>query len=100
MLGRPETVVAEPIHQLGHGLRLAQRSGQMRIAVTPLVDGRTAIADIVEVGMAGKKAIKLRDHNARPGWARRGNITPLILDQTELVANWGSVWVPRATRPM
>ena len=69
MLGHPETVVAEAVHQLGHGLGLAERGRQVRVPVAPLVDGRAAVANVVEVGMAGKKAVELGDHGAFPGWA-------------------------------
>src|SRR5262249_56003461 len=62
MLGHPETVVAEAIHERGHGLGLAQRSCKVRVRVTPLVDGRSAITDVVEVGMTGIEAVKLGDH--------------------------------------
>jgi hypothetical protein len=66
MLGHPEAVVAEAVHQLGHVLGLAQRGGQMPVVVAPLVDRRAAIADVVEVGMAGKQAVKLGDHGVFP----------------------------------
>src|SRR5215510_14866452 len=62
MLGHPETVVAKAIHERGHGLGLAQRSCKVRVRVTPLVDGRSAITDVVEVGMTGIEAVKLGDH--------------------------------------
>jgi hypothetical protein len=62
MLGHPETVVAKAIHERGHGLGLAQRSCKVRVRVTPLVDGRPAITDVVEVGMTGIEAVKLGDH--------------------------------------
>ena len=35
----------------------------VRVGITPLVDGRPSIADIVQVGMTGKKAVKLGDHS-------------------------------------
>src|SRR5580704_9983188 len=35
----------------------------VRVGITPLVDGRRSIADIVQVGMTGKKAVKLGDHS-------------------------------------
>ena len=63
MLGEPETVVAQAIHEPGHGLGLAQRRCEVRVGITPLVDGRPSIADIVEVGVTGKKAVKLGDHS-------------------------------------
>src|SRR5262249_23624351 len=50
------------IHERGHGLGLAQRSCKVRVRVTPLVDGRPAITDVVEVGMTGIEAVKLGDH--------------------------------------
>src|SRR5262252_7057071 len=62
MLGHPETVVAKGIHERGHGLGLAQRSCEVGVRVTPLVDGRSAITDVVEVGMTGVEAVKLGDH--------------------------------------
>jgi len=62
MLGQPETVVAKAIHECGHGLGLAQRRCEVGVRVTPVVDGRTAITDVVEIGMAGIKAVKLGDH--------------------------------------
>ena len=67
MLGHPEAVVAEAVHELGHGLGLAQRRRQVRIREAPVVDGRAAIADVVEVGMAGIKAVELGDHGEFPG---------------------------------
>src|SRR5262249_36927203 len=62
MLGHPETVVAKAIHERGHGLGLAQCSCEVGVRVTPLVDGRSAIPDVVEVGMTGIEAVKLGDH--------------------------------------
>ena len=62
MLGHPETVVAKAIHERGHGLGLAQRSCEVGVRVTPLVDRRSAITDVVEVGMTGIEAVKLGDH--------------------------------------
>src|SRR5258708_243735 len=62
MLGHPETVVAKAIHERGHGLGLAQRSCEVGVRVTPLVDGRSGITDVVEVGMTGIEAVKLGDH--------------------------------------
>src|SRR6266851_6859252 len=67
MLGQPETVVAKAIHELGHGLGLTQRSCEMRVRVAPLVNGRPAIADVVEVGMTGIEAVKLGDHREFSG---------------------------------
>src|SRR6516164_762417 len=62
MLRHPETVVAKAIHQRGHGLGLAQCSCEVGVRITPLVDGRSAIPDVVEVGMTGIEAVKLGDH--------------------------------------
>src|SRR5262249_19236186 len=62
MLGHPETVVAKGIHERGHGLGLAQRSCKVHVRVTPVVDGRSAITDVVEVGMTGIEAVNLGDH--------------------------------------
>src|SRR5260370_20365621 len=62
VLGHPETVVAKAIHERGHGLGLAQRSCEVGVRVTPFVDGRSAITDVVEVGMTGIEAVKLGDH--------------------------------------
>src|SRR5262245_57616852 len=62
MLGHPETVVAKAIHERGHGFGLAQRSCEVGVRVTPLVDRRSAITDVVEVGMTGIEAVKLGDH--------------------------------------
>ena len=49
--------------------------------LAPLVDGRAAVADVIEIGMTGKEAIKLGDHEAFPGWpaTREG----VILDQSQ-----------------
>src|SRR5262249_31067377 len=44
------------------GLGLAQRSCEVGVRVTPLVDGRSAITDVVEIGMTGIEAVKLGDH--------------------------------------
>src|SRR5262245_63958908 len=62
MLGNPQTVVAKAIHERGYRLGLAQRSCKVRVRVTPIVDGRPAITDVVEVGMTGIEAVKLGDH--------------------------------------
>src|SRR5215510_3667291 len=70
MLGGPKAVVAEGVHKFGHGLRLAERSGQVRVRVASLVDGRAAVTNVIEIGMTGKETIKLGDHEAFPGWAR------------------------------
>src|SRR5262249_17570777 len=62
MLGHPETVVARAIEGRGRGLGFAQRSGRGGVGVPPLVEGRPAITDVVEVGMTGIEAVKLGDH--------------------------------------
>ena len=62
MLGHPEAVVAEPIHDLGHVLGLAERRRQMLVAVAAVVGGRAGIADVIEVGMASIQAVELGDH--------------------------------------
>jgi hypothetical protein len=67
LLGHPETVVAKAVHELGHGLGLAQRSCEVRVRVPPLIDGRATIADVVEVGMTGIEAVKLGDHREFSG---------------------------------
>jgi len=65
VLGHPEAVVAELIHQHGHRLGLGQRARKMRIRIAPFVDRRAAVADVVEVGVAGVEAVELGDHGMR-----------------------------------
>ena len=66
VLGHPEAVVAEPVHQHRHGLGLGQRGREMRVRITPRVDGRAAVADVVEIGVAGVEAVELGDHGGGP----------------------------------
>src|ERR1700730_10147495 len=66
MLGHPEAVVAEPVHQLGHRFCLAKGAGEMGVRKAPLIDWRAAITEVVEVGVAGKKAVELADHERSP----------------------------------
>src|SRR5262249_949558 len=47
---------------LNAGITFAQRSCEVGIRVTSLVDGRAAITVVVEVGMTGIEAVKLGDH--------------------------------------
>src|SRR5262249_31964872 len=49
MLAHQKTVVAKAIHERGHGLGFAERSCGVSVRVTPLVEGRPAITDVVEV---------------------------------------------------
>ena len=62
VLGHPERVVAEPVHQLRHRLRLVEDGGEMLVGETAVVDRHPAIADIVHVDMAGKQAVEFSDH--------------------------------------
>src|SRR5262249_13745258 len=65
VLGHPEAVVAEPVHQHGHGLGLAERARKMRVRIAPRVDRRAAVTDVVEIGVAGVEAGELCDHGVR-----------------------------------
>ena len=58
VLGHPEGVVAVAVHHLGHGLGLGERGRQVLVGIAALVDRRAAIADVVEVGMAGDRGCR------------------------------------------
>src|SRR6516164_11218253 len=49
-------------------------SCEVGVRVTPLVDGRSAIPDVVEVGMTGIEAVKLGDHREFWSPTSRGRI--------------------------
>ena len=62
VLRHPERVVAQPIHQHCHRLRLVQRGGKLFVRITSVVDRRAGVADILQVDMAGIRAVELLEH--------------------------------------
>ena len=53
MLRHPVSAVAQAVHQLRHFFRFAQGGGQLFVRVAAIVDRRAAVADVLQVDMAG-----------------------------------------------
>ena len=64
MLRHPEGVIAEPVHELGHGLRFVEHGGEALVGEAAVVHRHAAVAHIVHVDMAGEQAIEFGDHDA------------------------------------
>ncbi len=56
MLGHPEGVVAETVHELRHALRLVEDGGELLVRIAPLVGGRRVLAHVAKVDVAGEIA--------------------------------------------
>ncbi|MNG36495.1 hypothetical protein D3C84_1235360 [compost metagenome] len=62
MLGHPERVVAQPVHELRHRLRLVEDRGEPLVRIEAVVDRDAAVSDILQVDMAGEQAVEFPDH--------------------------------------
>ena len=86
VLGHPERVVAVPVHQHRHRLRLLERRGEMSVVVEPIVDRRAGVADVVQIDMARVEAVEFRDHAA-------------FLPRSRGYLPHGRAWLPTRKRP-
>ena len=66
VLGHPEGVVAGPVHQLGHGLRLVEDRRQVLVGQPPVVDRRALQPRVLKVHVPRKKAPKPGNHAQPP----------------------------------
>ena len=66
MLSRPEGMVAQPIHDLRHGLGFVKDGDEMFVGKAPLIHGRTGVADVVHVDMTSKETIEFGNHAFSP----------------------------------
>ena len=71
VLRHPEGREAKLVHGARDGLRLPQRRGQVGVAVAPLVYRDAAVADVLDIGMAGEQAVEFGDHGRSSGYCRR-----------------------------
>src|SRR5271154_2005415 len=62
MLGHPERVVTQPIHQLRHRLRLVEDSGEMLVGIAPVIYRDAAIADIFDIDVPGEQTVEFCNH--------------------------------------
>ena len=67
MLGRPQHVEAEFVHELSDVARGEERLGQLSVGIAPLVGGRAVDPDIVELDLTDVEDVKLLDHGLSPG---------------------------------
>ena len=67
MLGRPQHVEAELLHQPGDVARGEEGLGEPLVGIAPLVRRRAAEPDIVELDLADVKHMELVDHAFFPG---------------------------------
>src|SRR5262245_15480802 len=66
VFGRPESVVAQTIHKLRHGLRFVEDRHEMLVGKAAVVDGRSSVSDVVYVDMACIQTIEFGNHAAPP----------------------------------
>lgn len=66
VLSHPERVVAEPIHQLRHRLSLVKDGAEMLVRKAAVIYRNTAIANIVHIDMASKRAVEFCYHFSIP----------------------------------
>src|SRR4029453_16336000 len=64
MLGRPQRVVAQLVHVLGHFLRGLKRLGEALVGITAIVGGSAREPDVLELNLSHVKSGELRDHFA------------------------------------
>src|SRR5215475_13759049 len=64
VLGRPQHVVAEAIHELCHVARGGEGLPQAFRGIAPVVGGRAGAADIVELDLADIEHMEVFDHRA------------------------------------
>src|SRR5262249_50276599 len=64
VLGRPQHVVAEAIHELRHVARGGEGLPQAFRGIAPVVGGRAGAADIVELDLADIEHMEVFDHRA------------------------------------
>src|SRR5271156_586937 len=62
MLGHPERVVTQPIHQLRHRLRLVEDGGEMLVGIAPVIYRDAAIADIFDIDVPGEQTVEFGNH--------------------------------------
>src|SRR5262245_66079897 len=62
VLGRPQHVVAETIHELRHAARSGEGLPQAFRGIAPVVGGRAGKADIVELDLADIEHMEVSDH--------------------------------------
>jgi hypothetical protein len=61
VFGHPERIVADPVHQLRHRLRLVEHARQVLVGVAAVVDRHAAIADILDIDVTGEQAVEFAD---------------------------------------
>ncbi len=62
VLGHPESVVAQTIHQLRHRLRLVEDGGEMLVGIAAVVHRDAAIADIFDIDVPGEQTVEFCNH--------------------------------------
>ena len=67
MLGHPEGVVAQPIHQLRHRLGLVEDRRQLFVGKPAVVHRGAGIAGILHVDVPGKQTVEFGNHGMASG---------------------------------
>ena len=63
VLRHPERVVAQAVHQHRHRLGLVKDAGEVVVRVAAVVDRNPAIADVLDVDVAGVEAVEFADRH-------------------------------------
>src|ERR1700758_3938210 len=71
VLGHPEGIVTDTIHQLGHRLGLVEDAGQVLVGKSTVVHRGAAIAGVLHVDMSGKQTVEFRNHGRSSRGSRR-----------------------------
>jgi hypothetical protein len=79
VLGHPERIVADAIHQLGHRLGLVENAGELFVPKATVVHRSAAVADIVQVDVSSEQAVEFRNH-AGPSTGILDRASTRILD--------------------
>ncbi len=62
VLGHPEGIVSDAIHQLRHRLGFIEHRSQVFVGKSTVIHRDPAIADIVHVDVSGEQTVEFRNH--------------------------------------
>ena len=93
VLGHPEHVVAELVHEDAHRLRLVEHGGEALVGVEPVVGGGGGEANVLKVNMPGEQASELVYHLVSSPvigvWGFRSAVSPTIVTPRTLMSRIG-----------
>jgi hypothetical protein len=82
MFRRPPGIIAQPVHQLGHGLALVEHRREVLVGEPAVVGWRPLQPDMVQVYIPSKEAAKFGNHSFSPffsPWTSASSRSPGVL---------------------